>query len=355
MLRSRFLLKKLVPGSSLQYNLCAKQITSTKFYSTSIQNLDKKPTDQKDDAESHYEEALKENKTATQIDLRSQNTGMIEGSRINHYIKKKDIGMTDDESTVKGKIVAKTKDFTAFIFAGGAAIALGYALYVLAKEYFMKKPEEYAYENAMKCCLNHPVLENSLGVNFTVTMTDKSGRRNFGTKVEHEPAQPLPEMGDHVELMTVQFYAATKTRKCMLNALMVKNEEDSASSYTPLLIYGITDYDKRNYARKVILIDYRGQMNDGIDLIRQAHEGYLEGLGSASEIKFERKSEIAAVLNSNSGATVDSISLFGDVGSGRSAGASSTNFAGGASDDLNKSQEDSTGTGSGAARIRPKF
>lgn len=147
MLRSKFLLKKLVPGSSLQYNLSARQIsnTSTKLYSTSIHNLEKKPTDQQN-GESHYEEALKENKTATQIDLRSQNTGMIEGSRINHFIKKKDIGMTDDESTVKGKVVAKTKDFTAFIFAGGAAIALGYALYVLAKEYFMKKPEDYAYE-----------------------------------------------------------------------------------------------------------------------------------------------------------------------------------------------------------------
>lgn len=354
MLRSKFLLKKLVPGSSLQYNLSARQIsnTSTKLYSASIHNLEKKPTDQQN-GESHYEEALKENKTATQIDLRSQNTGMIEGSRINHFIKKKDIGMTDDESTVKGKVVAKTKDFTAFIFAGGAAIALGYALYVLAKEYFMKKPEDYAYENAMKCCLNHPVLENSLGVNFNVTMTDKSGRRNFGSKVEHEPATKFPEMGDHVEIMNVQFYAATKTRKCMLLALMVKNEEDSASTYTPLLIYGITDYDKRNYARKVILIDYRKQMNDGIDLIRQAHEGYLEGLGSASEIKFERKSEIAAVSNSSSGATVDSISLFGDMGSGKSA--ASTNFAGGDSNDSNKSQDDSAGTSSGARRIRPKF
>ena len=177
-------------------------------------------------------------------------------------------------------------------------------------------------------------------------MTDKSGRRNFGSKVEHEPATKFPEMGDHVEIMNVQFYAATKTRKCMLLALMVKNEEDSASTYTPLLIYGITDYDKRNYARKVILIDYRKQMNDGIDLIRQAHEGYLEGLGSASEIKFERKSEIAAVSNSSSGATVDSISLFGDMGSGKSA--ASTNFAGGDSNDSNKSQDDSAGTSSGA-------
>jgi len=356
MLRSRLLLKKLVPGSSLQYNLCAKQITSTKFYSTSIQNLDKKPTDQKGDADAHYEEAikeepLKENKTATQIDLRSQNTGMIEGSRINHYIKKKDIGMMDDESTIKGKVVAKTKDFTALIFAGGAAIALGYALYILAKEYFMKKPEDYAYENAMKCCLNHPVLENSLGVNYTVTMTDQSGRRSMGSKVQHEPAQKYTEMGDHVELMRVQFYAATKSRKCMLEAYMIKNEEDSASTYTPYLIYGITDYDKKNYARKVILIDYRKQMADGIDLIRQAHEGYLEGLGSASEIKFERKSEIAAVSNSRSGATVDSISLFGDIGGSKPA---ATNFASGASDDLNTSQGDSAGSGSGA-RIRPKF
>jgi len=349
------LLKKLVPktgtGSSLQYNLHAKPITSIKFYSTSFQKLDKKPTES---AESHYEEALKENKTATQIDIRSQNTGMIEGSRINHYIKKKDIGMTDDESTVKGKVVAKTKDFTALIFAGGAAVALGYALYVLAKEYFMRKPEDYAYENAMKCCLNHPVLENSLGVNFEIAMTDKSGRRNFGSKVEHEPAKKFPEMGDHVEIMNIQFYASTKTRKCMLLALMVKNEEDPASTYTPLLIYGITDYDKRNYARKVVLIDYRKQMNDGIDLIRQAHDAYLEGLGSASEIKFERKSELAAVANRVSGATVDSISLFGDMGSSKKSG-NTTNFATGVeSDDSNQCQEDLAGNG-GSGRIRPKF
>jgi len=304
MLRSKYLFKKLVPASSLQYNLSAKSLNSvlintnsTKFYSTSFQKLDKKPTEHgetpinDEPSAKPIEETLQENKTATQIDIRSSQTGMVEGSRINHYLKKKEIGMTDDESTVKGKVVAKSKDLTAFIFAGGAAIALGYALYVLYKEYFSKKPEDYAYDNAAKCVQNHPVLENNLGVNFTVSMSDKSGRRNFGSKVEHEPAQKFPDMGDHVELMTVQLYANTNTRKCVIMALMVKNEEEAPSEYVPLLIYGITDYDKKHYARKVVLIDYRAQMKEGIDLIRQAHEGYLEKVSSASEIKFERSTE----------------------------------------------------------------
>merc|ERR1712183_1229801 len=133
MLRSKYLFKKLVPASSLQYNLSAKSLNSvlintnsTKFYSTSFQKLDKKPTEHgetpinDEPSAKPIEETLQENKTATQIDIRSSQTGMVEGSRINHYLKKKEIGMTDDESTVKGKVVAKSKDLTAFIFAGGA-------------------------------------------------------------------------------------------------------------------------------------------------------------------------------------------------------------------------------------------
>ena len=164
MLRSKYLFK-LLPATrsqSLQFNISQRP---GKFYSTSFTKFDKPPTDNKNEkaeAEQPPIEEIKKNTTATQIDIRNSQTGMIEGSRINHYLKKKEIGMTDDESTVKGKVVAKTKDFTAFIFAGGAAIALGYALYVLYCDYFAKKPEDYAYENAKKVVENHPALENSL-------------------------------------------------------------------------------------------------------------------------------------------------------------------------------------------------
>merc|ERR1711981_262053 len=215
---------------------------------------------------------------------------------------------------------------------------------------------------AEKCVLNHPVLENNLGVNFTVSMSDKSGRRNFGSKVEHEPAQKFPDMGDHVELMTVQLYANTNTRKCVIMALMVKNEEEAPSEYTPLLIYGITDYDKKHYARKVVLIDYRAQMKEGIDLIRQAHDGYLEKVSSASEIKFERNAEKKpAEGNAFGGNTageaqksgsIDSISLFGDVGSGKPS-SSTKNFAD--TGDLNKSQDNSSKNNEEPVRLRPKF
>merc|ERR1711912_112943 len=125
-------------------------------------------------------------------------------------------------------------------------------------------------------------------------------------------------MGVHVELMQVHLYAETKTRKCAIIAMMIKNEDESAELYTPLLVYGITDYDKKHYARKVVLIDYRAQIEEGIDLIRQAHEGYLEKTNSSTEIKFERNNinqDNQKASSSNSKGLIDLISLFGDISS----------------------------------------
>merc|ERR1711972_246649 len=96
-------------------------------------------------------------------------------------------------------------------------------------------------------------------------------------------------MGEHVELMQVHLYAETKTRKCAIIAMMIKNEDESAELYTPLLVYGITDYDKKHYARKVVVMDYRSQMKAGIDIIRQAHEVYLNKISSETEIKFDKE------------------------------------------------------------------
>ena len=168
-----YLFKKVIATSSLQFNL---QRTAVKTYSTSVFRLKDDENISANDMKKKFEEIkikaeeannpteeVIENKTATQIDIRSSQTGMVEGSRINHYLKKKEIGMTDDESTVKGKVAAKSKDFVSILFAGGAVVALGAALVKLWQDYFKKQPEDYAYENAEKICLNHPNLENSLG------------------------------------------------------------------------------------------------------------------------------------------------------------------------------------------------
>ena len=66
---------------------------------------------------------------STQINIYQTNSDWVEGSKIKTYIKKKQIGMTDDESTATGKAKAKAKDFTSIVFIGGACVALGFTLF----------------------------------------------------------------------------------------------------------------------------------------------------------------------------------------------------------------------------------
>ena len=131
MLRLKYLFK-LLPATrtqSLQFNITQRP---GKFYSTSFTRLDEPRTNKK------HEKI--ENEQLYIGSVRNVNNNMkimIEGPRIRNYFKKIEIGLTENEDTAK--VFAKTKDFTAFIFAGGVAVALGYVLYCAYSRVFENK------------------------------------------------------------------------------------------------------------------------------------------------------------------------------------------------------------------------
>lgn len=209
-------------------------------------------------------EVKKEEVKSTQINIYQTNSDLVEGSKIKTFIKKKSIGMTDDESTATGKAKAKAKDGLSIGFIVAACGALGYTIYTLLDEWLAWKPEDHAYEIAKKVIENDPKLENSLGIDFTIATTDAKGNRSWGEKVQASAVSFDADLG--LDMITVLLYASTKSRKCLVRAYLVKQEGEPDKKWFPMFIFGETDYDKKFYARTVQIVDNRADIHAKKDL-----------------------------------------------------------------------------------------
>jgi len=201
-----------------------------------------------------------------QINIYEQKSGLIEGSKIEYYMKKKEIGMTDDESTLKGKAKAKAKDFTALIFVGTAGIALSYALFTLYKQYFAKKPQDYAFEIAQEYVKNNTEIEDQLGVDYKIDTRDSKGHRRWGEdQVIASQVQKVEAFGG-LEAIKVNFFLTTSNRKCLVHALMVRAEGEGDKDWFPMQIFGELDYDQKFMKSQILFIDYTKEIKEGISL-----------------------------------------------------------------------------------------
>lgn len=203
---------------------------------------------------------------SNQINIYEQKSGLIEGSKIEYYMKKKEIGMTDDETTLKGKAKAKAKDFTALIFVGTAGVALSYALYTLYKQYFAKKPADYAFEIAQQYVKNNTEIEDQLGVDYKIDTRDSKGHRRWGEdQVISSTVQKIEEFGG-LEAIKINFFLTTSNRKCLVHALMVKAEGESPSQWFPMQVFGELDYDQKFMKSQILFIDYSKEIKSGVSL-----------------------------------------------------------------------------------------
>ena len=200
------------------------------------------------------DEIKDEKSTTSQINIYEQKSGLIEGSKIEYFMKKKEIGMTDDETTIKGKAKAKAKDFTALIFTGVAGVALSYALYTLYKQYFAKRPADYAFEIAQKYVRNNQEIEDQLG-EYKIDTRDSKGHRRWGEdQVISSQIQAIPDKG--LEVMKINFFLTTSNRKCLVHAMMVRAEGEADDAWFPMQIFGEIDYDQKFMVKQILFVDY---------------------------------------------------------------------------------------------------
>lgn len=286
------------------------------------------------------EPEIQADEKTTQVNIREQRSDIIEGSKIDYYLKKKQTGLTDDESTIKGKVVAKTKDFTSLAFVGVALLGLGYAFYTVYTEYIKWSDKDYAFDIASKLCENNSTLENRLGVNYEISKngSGKAGGRNFGDSVQATEVFKPEDIGNGtLECIQVTFFANTKSRKSIIQAIMVKEEGESPESYFPLYINAVVDYDKKYYAKNVTLYDYRKQLIEGttLEILRQAQQNIEE----TKRVKLETGKEDS----------IGEISLFGNA-DGKASSSSTRNFASSENNTTNIEEETQT-----QQRRRPKF
>ena len=115
--------------------LCCPHNRALHYSTAFLKQQKQQPPPQDTDSQEDDPNKITENKTATQINIRETRSDIIEGSKIQTFIKKKEVGLTDDESTATGYAKAKTKDLFATLFAGGACVVFGYAIYTLWSEY----------------------------------------------------------------------------------------------------------------------------------------------------------------------------------------------------------------------------
>jgi len=293
------------------------------------------------------QQKVPENKPpAKQVNIYEQKSDLIEGSKIKTYIQKKEVGLTDDESTTSGKIKAKSKDLTSILFIGGAAFALGYCLWDLWTSYFKKNDEDYAYEIAQKVVRNCVDLGDNLGVDFEIATTDKKGNRQWGDKVSCGPVQMNDDIG--LEMMPIVFFARNSTRSCLIRAFMVKKEGDSPDKFFPMLIFGELDYEQKYYSRKIFITDYREELKKHIDLdiLRKSFADDQEATAFAIE----------AVKNDTQSESSDTITAFGSSSSGTATASSGiTNFAASTTSDSSTTSSSSATTTESSSRLRPKW
>jgi len=234
---------------------------------------------------SEAKEETKDEKStnASQINIYEQKSGLIEGSKIEYFMKKKEIGMTDDESTIKGKAKAKAKDFTALIFTGVAGVALSYALYTLYKQYFAKRPADYAFEIAQKYVKNNAEIEDQLG-EYKIDTRDSKGHRRWGEdQVISSQIQAIPDKG--LEVMKINFFLTTSNRKCLVHAMMVRAEGETDDAWFPMQIFGEIDYDQKFMVKQILFVDYSKEIKEGISLeiLRQNAAEEQENIADARE------------------------------------------------------------------------
>merc|ERR1739848_12392 len=82
--------------------------------------------------------------------------------------------------------------------------------------------------------------------------------------VQHSPTEFNEDIG--LDVMVLAYFARNSNRSCLVRAFMVKKEGETADKFFPMLIYGELDYEQKYYSRKIIISNYREEINKHIDL-----------------------------------------------------------------------------------------
>ena len=235
----------------------------------------------------------------SKINLYQSKNELVEGSKIEHYMKKKSLGFTDDESTTTGKVKAKAKDFTALIATGFAGFMIISALGLLYKTYFKKTCKDYLYEKASEIQMNSNELVDHIGVDFKI-LKNEAGTKTFGDKViasEKEKFSPdnnktkTSNENSTLESMTLVNYIDNGSgRSIMAQSVFIKKAEDTddINNWMPYLCLVTLDYKNKMYNKKIIVCDNR-------EAIRKAVRKFEEEPGESKQLDLNFiKMEISA-------------------------------------------------------------
>jgi len=294
MARYTFLVQTLRRSQNFKYHASYRSLSSGRLL------LQQKETDGRrkftlDDLNQNAAESTQNSAPAgSKINLYQSRNDLIESSKIEHFVKKKSLGFTDDETTMTGKAKAKGKDLSAAVSIFGAFGLCCYALHLMYKTYFAKSPGDVCFEKVGKILKDSRELSYHTGVEFEVLKFER-GNMPWGNRVQHQLG--FDEDKQLQTCITLAYIDAGDGRKTMVTSHFVKKESDSNSDWFPAIVLVTLDYKNAFHKKQVIIVDNRKAIKEGDDLtiVREtiAERGQLK---SIEDEEFRKTEELKREL-----------------------------------------------------------
>jgi len=228
------------------------------------------------------------------INIYQSRNDLIESSKIEHFVKKKSLGFTDDESTTTGKVKARSKDMSAAVAICGAIGMCGYALHIMWKTYFKKSAGDVCFEKVEAILKDSRELSYHTGVEFQV-LKFEPGNKVWGNRVQQQIG--FDEKKQLQTCIILSYLDAGDGRKTMVQSHFVKKESDSNDDWFPSIVLVNLDYKNQFHSKKIIVVDNRKAIKEGDDLtiVREtiAEKGQLK---SIEDEEFRKTEELKREL-----------------------------------------------------------